>query len=158
MINDRITGCIVTYNAERWMAACLESLLRICNEIIVVDTQSTDGTREIATQRGARVISREPMGSSWKQFAANQATHDWIISIDASECVSMELSSEILRVRQYGLGQYAAYELPFAAGLRLFDRRRSTFRRVLSNERVVAFGPVGKLRGHLVRRDALPIP
>lgn len=163
MLNTPITACIITLNEERSIGACLDSL-GICDEIIVVDAHSTDRTREIAAARGARVIERDWTGfRSQKQFAVRQASHDWILSLDADERLSPQLSSEITRLRPYGLGDHAGYDIPFLANyygypiehgdwhpdhhLRLFDRRRCEFRGEEIHEKVVAFGPVKKLRG-----------
>ena len=91
----KITATIITFNeAENIRAAC-ESV-RWANEILVVDSESTDGTREIAQACGARVISRPwPGFAAQKQFAVDEARHDWIFSLDADERVSEELRHSI---------------------------------------------------------------
>ena len=166
MLDTPITACVITLNEERSIGACLDSL-GICNEIIVVDAHSTDRTREIAAARGARVIERDWTGyRSQKQFAVRAATHDWILSLDAGERLSPSLTREIRFLRQYGLGDCAGYEIPFLANyfgreiehgdwhpayhLRLFDRRRCEFRGAEIHEKVVAFGPVRRLRSHIL--------
>jgi glycosyltransferase involved in cell wall biosynthesis len=91
----KITATIITYNeADNIRAAC-ESVAW-ANEILVVDSESTDGTREIAAELGARVICRAwPGFTAQKQFAVDQASHDWIFSLDADERVSDELRHSI---------------------------------------------------------------
>src|SRR5262245_49560812 len=86
-----ITGTIITFNEEGRIAEAIASL-SCCDEVIVVDSQSTDRTRAIAQALGARVIEREWQGySNQKNFAAEQAVNDWILSLDADERVSVEL-------------------------------------------------------------------
>src|SRR5215470_10265600 len=92
----RVSGTIITYNEEDRIAAAIASL-SCCDEVIVVDAFSADRTREIAERCGARVIQRPWDGySAQKNFAAGQAAHDWILSLDADERISIELSNEIL--------------------------------------------------------------
>jgi glycosyltransferase involved in cell wall biosynthesis len=166
MYNTPITGCVITLNEERCIGACLESMA-FCDEIIVVDAHSTDRTREIARDAGARVIERDWRGyRTQKQFAVNSASHDWILSLDADERLSPELAAEIFRLKIQGLGVHAGYEIPFLANyygramrhgdwhpdrhLRMFNRRRAEFRGEEIHEKVVAVGPTARLRGHIL--------
>jgi glycosyltransferase involved in cell wall biosynthesis len=91
----KITATIITFNeADNIRAAC-ESV-SWANEIVVVDSESTDATREIAAGCGARVINRAwPGFTKQKQFAAEAARHEWIFSLDADERVSDELRHSI---------------------------------------------------------------
>jgi glycosyltransferase involved in cell wall biosynthesis len=91
----KITATIITFNeADNIRAAC-ESVTW-ANEILVVDSESTDATREIAEECGARVIKRAwPGFTAQKQFAADEAKHDWVFSLDADERVSDELRHSI---------------------------------------------------------------
>jgi glycosyltransferase involved in cell wall biosynthesis len=91
----KITATIITFNeADNIQAAC-ESVAW-ADEIVVVDSESTDSTREIASQCGARVIVNPwPGFSAQKQFAVDSASHDWIFSLDADERVSPELQQSI---------------------------------------------------------------
>ena len=91
----KITATIITLNeADNIRAAC-ESV-SWANEILVVDSESTDATREIAADCGARVISRTwPGFAAQKQCAVDEAKHDWIFSLDADERVSDELRHSI---------------------------------------------------------------
>jgi len=91
-----ISATIITFNEADRIGEAIGSL-SCCDEIIVVDSGSTDQTREIALARGARVIECPWEGySRQKNFAAEQAQSDWILSIDADERPSMELADEIV--------------------------------------------------------------
>jgi glycosyltransferase involved in cell wall biosynthesis len=91
----KISATIITFNeAENIRAAC-ESVVW-ADEIVVVDSESTDATREIAAACGARVIVRAWAGfAAQKQFAADLAAHEWVFSLDADERVSAELRASI---------------------------------------------------------------
>jgi glycosyltransferase involved in cell wall biosynthesis len=97
--NLKITATIISYNeAENIRAAC-ESVAW-ADEVVLVDSESTDATREIARECGARVIERAwPGFAAQKQFAAEAASHEWIFSLDADERVSVELRASIERLR-----------------------------------------------------------
>ena len=107
----KVSATVITFNEEADLKECLESL-RWCDEIIVVDSGSQDHTREIAARYGARIFVRPFEGfSSQKNFAAEQATGDWILSLDADEGVSAELRDEILR-RLPGETRVAGFVIP----------------------------------------------
>jgi glycosyltransferase involved in cell wall biosynthesis len=91
----KITATIITFNeAENIRAAC-ESV-SWADEVLVVDSESTDATREVAEACGARVIKRAwPGFTAQKQFAVDEAKHDWVFSLDADERVSVELRASI---------------------------------------------------------------
>ena len=92
----KISATIITFNEESNIKAACESVAW-ADEIVVVDSESTDATREIAESCGARVITTPwPGFSAQKQFAVNRAAHDWIFYIDADERVT---------VRREGPGQ-----------------------------------------------------
>src|SRR5437588_12618788 len=95
----KISATIITFNeAENIRAAC-ESVAW-ADEIVVVDSDSTDATRDIAAGCGARVIVNSwPGFAAQKQLAVEAAKHDWIFSIDADERVSQELLASILSLR-----------------------------------------------------------
>jgi len=95
----KITATIITFNeAENIRAAC-ESVAW-ADEILVVDSQSTDSTREVAAECGAQVmVNPWPGFSAQKQFAVESATYDWIFSLDADERVSNELQRSIAALR-----------------------------------------------------------
>ncbi|MDZ7641592.1 MAG: glycosyltransferase family 2 protein [Desulfurivibrio sp.] len=81
-----ITGIVITLNEAAMIAGCLQSLRRVCDEIIVVDSLSQDATREIAAREGARVIEQPYLGDGpQKAHAVPLASNDWIFSLDADE-------------------------------------------------------------------------
>ncbi|HZE70147.1 MAG TPA: glycosyltransferase family 2 protein [Pyrinomonadaceae bacterium] len=95
----KITATIITFNEEQNIQAACESV-SWADELIVVDSNSTDRTREIAARCGARVINRDwPGFSAQKQFATDQAATEWVLSLDADERVSDKLKESIQRLR-----------------------------------------------------------
>jgi glycosyltransferase involved in cell wall biosynthesis len=109
----KITATIITFNeAENVRAAC-ESVAW-ADEVLVVDSESTDATREVARECGARVVERAwPGFAEQKQFASEAAGHEWIFSLDADERVSDGLRDEILALRRSGEGRLAdGYRVP----------------------------------------------
>jgi glycosyltransferase involved in cell wall biosynthesis len=106
-----ISVVIITFNEERNLARCLSSLKNIADEIVVVDSYSTDGTIDIASGFGARVLLNSFAGyGRQKNFAAQQAAHNWVLSLDADEVVSPELERSILEMKK-GPG-HNVYEVP----------------------------------------------
>ncbi|MEP6742069.1 MAG: glycosyltransferase family 2 protein [bacterium] len=95
MDKRKISVCIITLNEEEHIRAACESV-SWADEILVVDSGSTDRTREIAAECGARVLENSwPGFAAQKQFAAEQAMHEWVLSLDADERVSEELRASI---------------------------------------------------------------
>jgi len=95
---DTISAVIITLNEEEDLPRCLESV-KWCDEIIVVDSHSTDRTREIAGEYGANVYEREWKGyAPQRNYGFEQVTSKWTLWLDADECVTPELKCEIVRV------------------------------------------------------------
>ena len=95
----KISATIITLNEESNIVGALESV-GWADEIVVVDSNSTDRTRELSTACGARVLTNSwPGFGAQKQFAVDQATHEWIFSLDADERVSDELKNSIQSLR-----------------------------------------------------------
>ena len=160
-----LSACIITYNEADRIEACVRSV-SFCDEVIVVDSHSTDATRERATALGARVIERDwPGYRSQKQFAVDAAGNEWVLCLDADEQVTAALRAEIEHWRGRGFADHAGFSIPriteyFGRFLRhgnaypdrlvrLFDRRRGGWvgREIHENTRVA--GRVGRLKGHL---------
>jgi len=162
----QISATIITLNEEERIAETIASLA-CCDEVIVVDSGSSDRTREIARQRGARVFTRSWEGySRQKNFAAELAQHDWILSIDADERLSAELAAEITRWKRQREVSVAAAKMPrraFYLGgwirhsgwypdrkIRLYDRRRAHWKGDYVHEWLEVDGAVSKLAGDLL--------
>jgi glycosyltransferase involved in cell wall biosynthesis len=97
----KISATIITFNEETNIKAACESVAW-ADEIVVVDSNSTDATREIAAACGARVIVNDwPGFSAQKQFAVEQAQHDWIFSLDADERVSDQLRKSLQTLKDH---------------------------------------------------------
>lgn len=95
-----ISACIITYNEERNIGRCLLALQGIVDEVIIVDSFSTDRTREIAEEMGAKVVTRAFTGyGEQKYFAQELASHHWVLSVDADEIVSADLAQSLLAVK-----------------------------------------------------------
>jgi glycosyltransferase involved in cell wall biosynthesis len=160
-----LSACIITFNEADRIEACLRSV-SFCDEIIVVDSHSTDATRQIAAGLGARVIERDwPGYRSQKQFAVDSAGNDWVLCLDADERVSAGLRAEIEALRGTGFEGFAGWSVPRITDyfgrflrhgnaypdrlVRLFDRRRGGWTGYEIHENTRVTGRVGKLRGHL---------
>ena len=159
-----VTATVITYNEAANIRAALESL-SWADEIVVVDSESTDDTVSIARTFTDKVIVRPwPGYVEQKNFAAAQAAHDWIFSLDADERVSPELSRELTALIARGPAA-AGYRVPrvtFHLGrwirstdwypdyqLRFYDRRRGRWTGRHVHESVKVDGPSEDLRGEL---------
>ena len=99
-----ISAVIITKNEEKNIADCLESVKHLVEEIIVVDSFSTDKTKDICESFGARFIQHEWMGyAATKNYANSLASSEYILSLDADERVSTELFDSILSHKEKGL-------------------------------------------------------
>jgi glycosyltransferase involved in cell wall biosynthesis len=97
-----LTALIPTYNEETTLRACLESV-RFADEVLVVDSFSTDATLDIARAFGARILQHEYVYSArQKNWAIPRATHEWVLLVDADERVTPELRDEMLQVLHDG--------------------------------------------------------
>src|SRR5215467_10337577 len=96
----QISVTIITFNEESNIKAACESVAW-ADEVVVVDSNSTDATRELAAASGARVITNTwPGFGAQKQFAVEQTKHEWIFSLDADERVSDELKQSLAELRK----------------------------------------------------------
>jgi len=161
----KISATIITYNEERNITRALESL-RCADEIIVVDSGSSDRTVELAGKLGARVVDSAWLGyAKQKNFAAEQASNDWILSLDADESLSEALEAEIWRLKKNG-PQFDAYTMPQLAQylgkwihhsgwypdrkVRLYNRKKADWVGDYVHESVVVKGSVGHLDANLL--------
>lgn len=133
-----LSAVITTFNNADTLRSCLESV-QFADEIVVLDSFSTDRTCEIAAECGARVIQHEFLGySKQKQMVIDAAAHDWVVLLDADEAITSELRDEIQSLMASGPAA-DGYALPrieqlfwqmthpgsrMNCFLRLFDRRK----------------------------------
>jgi glycosyltransferase involved in cell wall biosynthesis len=138
-------------------------------EVVVVDSGSTDGTIELATRRGARVIAKEWLGfGPQKQFAVESASHDWVLCLDADESLSEELRESIIaelkaprglvyampRCNRF-LGRWLRHGEGYPDwSLRLFHRKHAHWGSEPVHEKVTTALPVLRLRGDLLHDSA----
>ncbi len=163
----RISACIIAFNEAGRIGDCLASLA-FCDEVVVVDSQSTDNTVALAEAAGARVLQRPFQGfRSQKAFAVEQARHDWVLCLDADERVSDALRAAIEQARDGGFVEHHGYRFARLSEyfgrflrhgnaypdrvLRLFDRRHGGWRGKREiHEAASVDGSVGTLRGDLI--------
>ncbi len=161
----RISATIITYNEERNIVRVIESL-RCCDEIVVVDSGSSDRTCELAEKLGAKVYdSPWPGYAKQKNLAADRAQNDWILSLDADEALSEGLEAEIWRIKKQG-PEFDAYTMPRLAQylgrwilhsgwypdrkVRLYHRDRASWMGEFVHESVVCKGRLGHLEGQIL--------
>ena len=97
----KLSVVIITKNEERNIERCFKSIVDVADEIIVVDSFSTDNTIALCEKYDVRVIQRKFEGyGSQKQFATEQANFDYVLSLDADEELSKELKASILTVKE----------------------------------------------------------
>ncbi len=98
----QLSVVIITFNEEKNIGRCLESVKEIADDIVVVDSFSTDGTKSICDGYAVNFIEHEWEGySASKNFANARAKFDWVLSLDADEVISEELKNSILKVKEY---------------------------------------------------------
>jgi glycosyltransferase involved in cell wall biosynthesis len=161
----KISAVIITRNEARNIARCLKALSWV-DEIILVDTDSTDDTIEIARKFGAEIHSLPWRGyGPTKQYAIERATGDWILSVDADEIVTSDLASEIRGIVNSS-GAADGYLIPRRTNfigrwiyhsqwspdfvLRLFKRDRGKFTDSLVHEKIIVDGSTGRLKTPLL--------
>jgi len=158
---------LITHNAAAQLAECLASVA-FADEVVVVDSGSSDGTVEIATRYGARVVAKEWLGfGRQKQFAVEQAAHDWVMCLDADERVSAELAASLVRALQAPAAQvyrmarcnrFLGRWLRHGEGYpdwstRLFDRRHARWSDDGVHEKVLYAVSPGTLEGDLLHES-----
>jgi glycosyltransferase involved in cell wall biosynthesis len=159
---------LITHNAAAQLADCLASVA-FADEVLVVDSGSSDGTAEIAARYGARVVQKEWMGfGRQKQFAVEQAAHDWVLCLDADERVSPELAASLVRAlqapaspvyrmarRNRFLGRWLRHGEGYPDwSVRLFDRREARWSDDSVHEKVLFAVTPGTLQGDLLHESA----
>jgi len=160
----KLSVTVITRNEAADIGAALQSVAW-ANELIVIDSMSTDETASIARQYTDRVIAREwPGYVAQKNYAASLCSHDWILSLDADERVPAELAREIQAVLK-AEPAHSAYRMPRVTWhfgrwirttdwypdyqVRLYDRRQAEWTGPYVHEGLAVRGSVGQLRSEL---------
>ena len=164
-MNNKISIFIITYNEEKIIEQCLKKLLW-ADEIIVVDSKSTDNTVAICEKYGAKVFLNpfENYGKQ-KQFALNKTNNNWVLSLDADEILSDELINEI-KLLDLNNNNIKGFLIPrthvflnkiFRYGsenkkpiLRFFDKTNGSFLENKVHEKIVVKGKLGKLNNEML--------
>jgi glycosyltransferase involved in cell wall biosynthesis len=163
-----LTVAIIAYNAAGQIGACLASV-GFADEILVVDSGSTDDTVAIAQRHGARIETKEWLGfGRQKQHAVSLARHDWVLCLDVDERVSEPLARSIreaLAGRRYRafrmarrnrfLGRWLAHGEGYPDwAVRLFHRAHAGWSNDEVHEAVLTTAEVGRLEGDLLHESA----
>jgi glycosyltransferase involved in cell wall biosynthesis len=159
---------LIAQNAAHQLEECLASA-SFAEEIVLVDSGSTDATRDVAQKHGARVVAKDWLGfGRQKQFAVEQARHDWVLCLDADERVSPELRASIERAlaapvapvyRMARCNRFLGRWLRHGEGYpdwspRLFDRRKARWSDDPVHEKVLHAVTPGTLAGDLMHESA----
>lgn len=163
----KISFCLITLNEEQNLPRCLRSGADLADEIVVLDSGSTDGTEQIAKEFGARFEHQDWLGYvGQKNRVLSLATHDWVFSLDADEELSPELREEVTRfkgsqpspeVAGFSMPRCVLYEGRWIRHgdwypdrlVRLFRRNRAHFAGGKVHERLEVDGNIQELRGDL---------
>ena len=161
----KISAAIITYNEEKNIKRCMDSL-DFVDEIIVVDSLSSDNTCAIAKELGAKVIDQKFLGHiDQKQLAVENCSNEWVLSLDADEEVSPELKASILELIKNPL-EHEAYEMKrvsFHLGkwirhggwypdkkTRFFNKTKAHWGGYNPHDKVIVDGSIGMLEGDLM--------
>jgi glycosyltransferase involved in cell wall biosynthesis len=163
---NRVTAYVLTFYEARQIRAVLESI-RWADELILVDSFSTDGTVEIANEFGAKIVSQKFCGfGKLRNFALDASSNDWLLSIDADERCTPELAAEVRK--ELDAPRFDAYHVPRKSHFlgrwirhcgwypdyrqpQLFDRRKMRYRDDLVHETYDLNGRLGYLREHALQ-------
>jgi glycosyltransferase involved in cell wall biosynthesis len=165
-VEPKLTGLVIAKNEEQRIGACLRALA-FCDEILVIDSSSTDKTPELVRAAGARLVDR-PFTSyaGAKEEGRALARGRWVLNVDADEIVTEQLARQIQEIVAHEQAPCAAYAIPFKnyfrsvwvrrAGyypdrhVRLFLRERARWDLSRpTHARVLVDGDTGTLTGHI---------
>jgi len=163
---EKVSAVLIVYNEEKNLAECLETV-KWADEIVVVDSHSTDRTEEIARCFTDRIHQKEYRGHiDKKRFAVSQASNDWVFSIDADERATPELNEEIRGALAEGPGDTVGFDMPRLTWhlgrwirhgewypdrvIRLFRKSRMRYEGTEPHDRVILDGPKGRFKGRLL--------
>jgi len=107
----KISACIISFNEEEKIEDCLKSLQAVADEIIIIDSLSTDRTKEIAAKYTDKIYDQKFLGHvEQKNLAVSKASNDWILSLDCDERLTPELAASISKIK-HNLEQADAYRM-----------------------------------------------
>lgn len=161
-----LSVAITTFNNTRTISQVLEAVAGWANEIVVLDSGSTDGTLEIAKEFGCQIYYRKFEGyGAQKHHAAKHATNDWVLVVDSDEVVTQELKDEI-NTRLVPGNEFNGFMVPSTIvfmgemlrygreykmpRLRLFNKKFGNYNLKDIHEEVILEGKVGKLNNHVL--------
>ncbi len=159
----KLSGVIITYNEEKNIETCLKSLVNVVDEIVVVDSFSTDNTKAICEAYNVRLIEQKFLGYiEQKNFALQQAKYNHVVSLDGDESLSETLQNSILMLKQHwNFDGYYCNRLNNFCGqwikhsdwypnkkLRVFDRTKGEWKGINPHDNVKLHDPKAKT-GHL---------
>ncbi len=165
---SKLTAIVTTFNEVGQIEECLKGVA-FAEEVVVVDSFSTDGTAEVARKCGAKVMQHEYRSpAAQKNWAIPQAAQEWVLIVDADERVTEELAGEIRRTigdpracdgyevarRNFFLGReirYSGWQNDWV--LRLFRRGRGRYVERRVHEKMAVEGRVGRLKGRLIHHS-----
>lgn len=167
----KLSVCVLTFNSERLLEACIEPLTRIADELIVVDSGSSDGTLAILEKFGLAPLYR-PYSTHGSQmnFAIDHASHDWVLCMDSDEVIDEATVAAILKLKQelddptlayritrhwFVLGQEVHAIYPVSSPdypVRLFNRSIARFNDAPVDDRPAGFADTRIIAG-FVRHD-----
>lgn len=106
----KISGLIITLNEEKNIEECIRSMLLICDDVVVVDSLSSDRTKEISENLGALVVDQKYLGDGpQRSYGLSYCKHEWVLNLDADERLDLELSKAI-KLIDLGANKFDSYE------------------------------------------------
>jgi len=163
-MHNQLSVVIISKNEEKFIADAVESAL-FANEVLVLDSGSTDNTCTIAQEHGAKVLHQDWLGFGMqKNKAVELASNDWVFVLDSDERITLELQLEILSTLKNPMtdGYHVARLNNFFGknirhcglypdySIRLFNRTKGMFNDVTVHESVQMNGDTGKLKNHMI--------
>lgn len=163
-MSNSLSVVIITNNEERFIEDAINSC-KFADEVLILDSNSEDRTREIALRLGARVEQHDWLGFGMqKNKAVSLATNDWVFVLDADERITVDLQFEIIKTLKNPLfDAYQVSRLNYFFGksiktcglypdysVRLFNRLNGQFNNVAVHESVIVKGIVSKLTNHMI--------
>jgi len=163
-MHNQLSVVIISKNEEKFIADAVESAL-FANEVLVLDSGSTDNTCTIAQEHGAKVLHQDWLGFGMqKNKAVELASNDWVFVLDSDERITLELQSELLSILKNPIasGYYVARLNKFFGknirhcglypdySIRLFNKEKGKFNDVTVHESVQMNGDTGKLKNHMI--------